>query len=146
MLYLKAFHVICMVAWYAGLFYLPRLFVYHAMSTDAVSRARFCVMERKLYYGIMAPAAWLTAACGAGLLYGYAWDLYQYSPWLWLKLFFVVLTVGYHLLCGRYLRAFARGEGGRSHVFFRFFNEIPVLFLVATVILVIAKPFEGWRG
>jgi putative membrane protein len=141
MLYLKAVHVICMVTWFAGLFYLPRLFVYHAMSDDAVSRARFCVMERKLYWGIMAPGATLTILCGLGLLYGYAWDLYRYSPWLWLKLFCVGLTLGYHVVCGVFVRQFARQTCRRNHVFFRVFNEIPVLFLVAIVILAIAKPW-----
>lgn len=141
MLYLKACHIICMVTWFAGLFYLPRLFVYHAMSTDAVSRARFCVMERKLYNGIMLPGAVLTIACGLGLLYGYAWDLYRYSPWLWIKLIFVALTVVYHLMCGKYLREFAAGSSRRSHVFFRVYNELPVVSLVAIVILAIAKPF-----
>lgn len=141
MLYLKAFHVICMVTWFSGLFYLPRLFVYHAMSTDAVSRARFCVMERKLYRGIMTPGAALTIACGLGLLYGYAWDIYRYSPWLWIKLFFVALTLVYHLVCGHYVRAFAQDAVLRGHVFFRVFNEIPVIFLVTIVMMAIAKPF-----
>ena len=141
MLYLKALHIISMVTWFAGLFYLPRLFVYHAMSTDAVSQARFCTMERKLYRGIMAPGAWATIACGGGLLYGYAWDLYRYSGWLQLKLVFVALTGVYHLICGHHLRLFARGENRRSHVYFRILNEVPVFFLVGIIILAVVKPF-----
>jgi putative membrane protein len=141
MLYLKAFHVISMVTWFAGLFYLPRLFVYHAMSEDPVGRARFCVMERKLYRGIMTPGAIATVVCGSGLLYGYAWDIYRYSPWLWIKLSFVAATIAYHLVCGHYVRAFAVDRVVRGHVFFRVFNEIPVIFLVVIIIMAIAKPF-----
>lgn len=141
MLYLKALHVISMVTWFSGLFYLPRLFVYHAMSTDAVSCARFCVMERKLYRGIMWPGAWATIGCGVGLLYGYAWELYKESGWLHVKLALVGLTLVYHLACGHYLRLFARGQNRRSHVYFRVFNEVPVLFLLGIVIMAVVKPF-----
>src|SRR4029453_13334733 len=93
MLWLKAFHIVFMVTWFAGLFYLPRLFVYHAMAEDAISIARFKVMERKLYYGIMAPGAILTVFFGLWLLHEYAWGLYRSSGWLHLKLGLVLLLV-----------------------------------------------------
>jgi putative membrane protein len=141
MLMLKALHVIFMVTWFCGLFYLPRLFVYHAMATDAAGHARFCVMERKLFWGIMTPGAVLTCAAGLGLLYGYAWEVYRYSGWLHVKLAAVGLTVAYHVWCGILMRAFARGQNRRSHVWYRVFNEVPVLFLVVAIIMVIVKPF-----
>ena len=138
-LWLKALHIIAMVCWFAGLFYLPRLFVYHAMSSDAVSHERFCVMERKLYRGIMQPSMIATLILGAWLLYlNPAW---LSMGWLHVKLTLVVILVGYQHLCGAQLRAFARGESARGHVFFRWFNEVPVLFLLAIVILVVVKPF-----
>ena len=137
MLWLKSFHIVFMVTWFAGLFYLPRLFVYHAMSDDAPSRERFKVMERKLYYGIMTPGAVLTVASGLGLwlYYGIA------GGWLHAKLALVVLLIAYHLWCGALLRAFRDGRNRRSHVWFRWFNEVPVVFLLAIVILVTVKPF-----
>lgn len=138
-LWLKALHIIAMVCWFAGLFYLPRLFVYHAMSSDALSHERFCVMERKLYRGIMQPSMLATLILGAWLLYlNPAW---LSMGWLHVKLTLVVILVGYQHLCGAQLRAFARGENARGHVFFRWFNEVPVLFLLAIVILVVVKPF-----
>lgn len=138
-LWLKALHIIAMVCWFAGLFYLPRLFVYHAMSSDAVSHERFCVMERKLYRGIMQPSMIATLVLGAWLLYlNPAW---LSMGWLHVKLTLVAILVGYQHLCGAQLRAFSRGENARGHVFFRWFNEVPVLFLLAIVILVVVKPF-----
>ncbi len=138
-LWLKALHIIAMVCWFAGLFYLPRLFVYHAMSSDAVSHERFCVMERKLYRGIMQPSMLATLVLGAWLLYlNPAW---LSMGWLHVKLTLVAILVGYQHLCGAQLRAFARGKNARGHVFFRWFNEVPVLFLLAIVILVVVKPF-----
>ncbi|MGH8433800.1 MAG: protoporphyrinogen oxidase HemJ [Pseudomonas sp.] len=138
-LWLKALHIIAMVCWFAGLFYLPRLFVYHAMSEDSPSRERFCVMERKLYRGIMLPSMLATVVFGIWLL--------QLNPsllsqgWLHAKLALVVLLIGYHHVCGAMLKRFARGEQNRSHVFYRWFNEAPVLLLLAIVILVIVRPF-----
>ena len=138
-LWLKALHIIAMVCWFAGLFYLPRLFVYHAMSSDAVSHERFCVMERKLYRGIMQPSMFATLILGAWLLYlNPAW---LNMGWLHVKLTLVAILVGYQHFCGAKLRAFARGENARGHVFYRWFNEVPVLFLLAIVILVVVKPF-----
>ncbi len=138
-LWIKALHIIAMVCWFAGLFYLPRLFVYHAMSGDGPSRERFCVMERKLYRGIMLPSMLATLVFGIWLL--------QLNPdllsqgWLHAKLALVVLLIGYHHVCGAMLKRFARGEQQRSHVFYRWFNEAPVLLLLAIVILVIVRPF-----
>ena len=139
-LWLKPLHIIAMVCWFAGLFYLPRLFVYHAMSEDAPSRERFCIMERKLYRGIMMPSMIATLVFGIWLISlnpGY----YFSQGWLHAKLTLVVLLIGYHHVCGAQLKRFARGENARSHVFYRWFNEVPVLFLLAIVILVIVRPF-----
>ncbi|MFQ5488340.1 MAG: protoporphyrinogen oxidase HemJ [Gammaproteobacteria bacterium] len=141
MLWIKAFHIIFMVTWFAGLFYLPRLFVYHAMSEDAISDQRFKVMERKLFYGIMTPGAVLTVLGGVWLLTDYAWAAYAHSGWLHAKMMLVLLLVAYHIYCGRLLRAFKIGANRHSHRFYRWINEIPVLFLVAIVILVVVKPF-----
>ena len=138
-LWIKALHIVAVVCWFAGLFYLPRLFVYHAMSEDAASRERLQVMERKLYRGIMGPSMILTILLGAWMLYLTPGWLSQ--GWLHAKLTLVVLLIGYHHACGAMLKRFARGENRRSHVFFRWFNEVPVLFLLAIVILVVVKPF-----
>jgi putative membrane protein len=136
MLWLKAFHVVFMVTWFAGLFYLPRLFVYHAISDDAISIQRFKVMERKLYYGIMMPGAVLTVLSGLGL-----WLIYGVSGgWLYAKVGLVVALIGYHVWCGRILLAFGTGQNRRTHLWYRWFNEVPVVFLVAIVVLVIVKP------
>lgn len=137
MLWLKALHIVFMVTWFAGLFYLPRLFVYHAQSEDAVSIERFKVMERKLYWGIMAPGAILTCVFGIWLWMGYGFR----GGWLHAKLFLVLVLVAYHLWCGRLLVAFRENRNTRSHVWFRWFNEFPVLILFAVVILVVVKPF-----
>ena len=137
MLWLKTFHVVFMVTWFAGLFYLPRLFVYHAMSDDKISIDRFKVMERKLYYGIMTPGAVLTIATGLGL-----WLWYGISGgWLYAKLALVAALVAYHLWCGALLRAFRLGCNTRSHVWLRWFNEAPVLLLLGIVVLVVIRPF-----
>ncbi len=137
MLWIKAFHIVFMVTWFAGLFYLPRLFVYHAMAEDSVSRERFQVMERKLYYGIMTPGAVLTLALGLWLWLGYGFS----GGWLHAKLALVAVLVGYHLWCGKLLRDFRQQRNTRSHVWYRWFNEFPVLILIAVVILVVVKPF-----
>jgi protoporphyrinogen IX oxidase len=138
-LWLKALHIVAIVCWFAGLFYLPRLFVYHAMSEDAISRDRFQVMERKLYRGIMIPSMIATPAFGIGMI---ALNPALFSGgWLHAKLALVVLLIGYHHMCGAQLKRFARNENTRSHVFYRWFNEFPVLLLLAIVILVVIKPF-----
>ncbi len=141
MLWVKAFHIVAMVAWFCGLFYLPRLFVYHAMSEDNISHERFIVMERKLYKGITTPAMWVTIILGVWMLYDYAWTLYITSLWMQLKLGLVLLLLGYHHLCGYYLRLFAEGKNLHSHVFYRLFNEVPLFFLAFIIILVIVRPF-----
>ncbi len=140
MLWVKSLHIVFMVTWFAGLFYLPRLFVYHAMSEDEVSRARFTVMERKLYYGIMAPGGILTVVFGLWLWLGFP-DQLAVGGWLYAKLALVLILIGYHLYCGRLLKDLALGSNARSHVWFRWFNEFPVLVLFGTVFLVVLKPF-----
>jgi putative membrane protein len=136
-LWVKAFHLVFMVTWFAGLFYLPRLFVYHAMAEDAASRERFKLMERKLYYGIMAPGAVLTIAFGAWLWLGYD----RTGGWLHAKLALVAVLVGYHLWCGKLIRDFREDRNVHGHVWYRWFNEFPVVILLLVVILAVVKPF-----
>ncbi|KTD68315.1 transmembrane protein [Legionella steelei] len=139
MLYVKAFHIIAMVAWFAGLFYLPRLFVYHADTHDETSIIRFKIMEKRLYYGITWPAAILTTLLGLWLL-SYNPTYYLKAGWMHAKLSLVVVLWFYHLLCGQYLKAFARNKNQKSSRFFRIYNEIPTVLLIGIVILVVAKP------
>ena len=139
-LWLKALHIIAMVCWFAGLFYLPRLFVYHAMSEDQASRDRFCIMERKLYRGIMLPSLLATVILGIAML-ALNSGLFATGGWMHAKLTLVVLLIGYHHMCGAQLKRFARGETPHGHVYYRWFNEVPVLFLLAIVILVVVRPF-----
>jgi len=141
MLWVKSLHIIFMVTWFAGLFYLPRLFVYHAMSDDQISIERFKVMERKLYYGISIPGAVLTILFGSWLLYNYAWNVYKSQGWLHLKLALVTILLAYHWYCGYLLKKFKQDANTHSHVFYRWLNEFPVLILIACTILVIVKPF-----
>ena len=140
MLWIKALHIISVICWFAGIFYLPRLFVYHAMAEDQTSIERFKVMERKLYRGIMTPAMIATLIFGIWLIH-FNWDYYKTAGWFHAKVTLVVLLVGYHLMCGSIRKKFERDENTRDHVFFRWFNEFPVLILVAVVILVVVKPF-----
>ena len=141
MLWVKAFHVIFMVTWFAGLFYLPRLFVYHAMSDDETSRERFKIMERKLFYGIMTPGAIITVALGAWMLVDYAWAAYAGMGWLHAKLVLVAVLLAYHVYCGKHLLDFKHDRNRHGHVYFRWFNEFPVLLLIAIVLLAVVKPF-----
>lgn len=141
MLWLKALHLIFMVTWFAGLFYLPRLFVYHAMSDDFISNERFKIMERKLYFGIMTPGMVLTFIFGVWMLQDYAWAMYSASGWLHLKLGLLALLVIYHGFCGKWLLDFKHDRNRRSHVYYRWTNEIPVLFLIAIIWLAVMKPF-----
>lgn len=141
MLWLKAFHIIAIVTWFAGLFYLPRLFVYHAMSEDQVSNERFKVMERKLYYGITMPSMVVVVLLGLWLLFDYAWVAYKHMLWLHIKLTLAAALIGYHFYCGHLVKIFKEDRNTRSHVFYRWFNEAPVLALVAMVILAVVKPF-----
>jgi putative membrane protein len=137
MLWLKSLHLVFVIAWFAGLFYLPRLFVYHAQSSDAVSVERFKVMERKLYRGIMTPCMVLALAFGLWLWLGYGFR----GGWLHAKLALVAVLVAYHFWLGRLLRDFARDANPHSHVFYRWINELPLVLLAAIVVLVVVKPF-----
>ncbi len=138
MLWVKALHLIFMVTWFAGLFYLPRLFVYHAMSDDSISLQRFCVMERKLLWGIATPGGVLTLIFGFWLM-GYRPDLWA-ADWMQLKLILLAGLVGYHLWCVYLYRQFARNANTHSHVWYRWFNEVPVVFLIAIVLLAVLRP------
>jgi putative membrane protein len=139
MLWVKTLHLVFMVTWFAGLFYLPRLFVYHAMAEDRISIERFKVMERKLFWGIMTPGAALTIGFGLWLWLG--WFRGQFTGWFHAKLALVAILVAYHLWCWRLLKDFAAGRNTKSHVWFRWFNEFPVVILFATVFLVVFRPF-----
>jgi putative membrane protein len=136
MLWVKALHIIFITSWFAGLFYLPRLFVNHAMVTDAATLERLQLMERKLYR-FMAPLAILALIFGLWLWLGYGIT----GGWLHAKLALVAGLVAYHLYCGKLVKDFAQGKNQHSHVWFRWFNEIPVLLLLIIVILVVVKPF-----
>ncbi|HHH39149.1 MAG TPA: protoporphyrinogen oxidase HemJ [Sedimenticola sp.] len=140
MLWVKAFHIFFMVSWFAGLFYLPRLFVYHAMSGEAAVREQFKVMERKLYR-FVTPMMWLTIGFGLWMLYEYAWAAFSSMGWLHLKIALVALLMAYHFYCGHLLRRFAADANRHSHRWYRWFNEAPVLLLLPIVILTIVKPF-----
>ena len=140
MLLLKSLHLIFMVTWFAGLFYLPRLFVYHSMSSDAAGIDRFKTMERKLYFGIMTPGAVLTLAFGAWLAVFNGWGMYMEQTWFLAKLVLVLLLAGYHIYCGKLLRDFNHDRNTRSHVWYRWFNEVPVIFLIAIILLAVYKP------
>ncbi|PWY55275.1 protoporphyrinogen oxidase HemJ [Legionella qingyii] len=139
MLFIKAFHIIAMVAWFAGLFYLPRLFVYHADTQDETSLTRFKIMERRLYYGITWPAAILTTLLGIWLI-SYNLSYYMSVGWMHAKLSLVVILWIYHLLCGHYLKLFAQHKNQKNSRFFRIYNELPTLLLIGIVILVVVKP------
>lgn len=138
MLWIKAFHIIAVICWFAAIFYLPRLFVYHAMAEDDISKERFKIMERKLYRGIGTPSMIATLFLG-GWLAHLNWAYYQNSTWFWIKLCLVLLVVGYHHICGAIMKKFARDEMNLSHVFFRWFNEFPVFLLIPIVLLVVLR-------
>lgn len=140
MLWIKAFHLIAVICWFAAIFYLPRLFVYHAAATDQVSRERFKIMERKLYWGIMTPSAIFAVGLGAWLLID-GWNFYQTQGWMHAKLTLALLLIIYHIQCYRYLISFRDDKNTQSETFFRWFNEIPVLLLIAMTIMVIVRPF-----
>lgn len=140
MLWIKALHIIFMVTWFSGLFYLPRLYVYHAMAEDTISQARFKIMERKLFYGITTPGAILTIVFGVWLL-SYNFTAYLHLPWMLAKLGLVILLVFYHFYLGKLLLDFKHDRNQHSHVFYRWVNEIPVIFLALIIILVVVKPW-----
>jgi putative membrane protein len=137
--YLLALHLIAVICWFAGLFYLPRLFVYHAMTTDTNTAKTFCTMEYKLNYYIMHPSMAVTLITGYVLYY--AFPHAGWGDWIHVKLILVWLLVGYQMWCGYYLRQFRANINKKSHRFFRLFNEIPTVFLIVIVILAVVKPF-----
>ena len=140
MLWVKAFHIIFMVTWFSGLFYLPRLYVYHASSDDAISNERFKVMERKLFI-MMTIGGIGTTILGLWLLFDYAFMAYYSSIWLYIKLLLVIALIYYHFRCYSILQDFKYDVNVRDHVYYRLFNEVPVLFLVGVIIFVVVKPF-----
>ena len=136
MLWIKALHIISVITWFAAIFYLPRLFVYHAMADDEISNERFKIMERKLYNGIMTPSAIVTLVMGFWLLsYGF------WGNWMIGKLILVAATLVYHGWCGYTIKVFREDRNTRSHVYYRIMNELPVFFMIPIVILVVVKPF-----
>jgi putative membrane protein len=139
MLWLRALHIIFVVCWFAGLFYLPRIFVYYAASEHPETHAQLAVMSRKLYR-FVTPFMVLTIVFGVSLI-SLNTAYYLAATWLWLKLAGVAFLVVYHFQCGRYVKAINANQDDHSHVFYRFFNEVPVLFLFAIVFLVVLKPF-----
>jgi protoporphyrinogen IX oxidase len=139
MLWLRALHIIFVVCWFAGLFYLPRIFVYFAASEDSATRAQLAVMARRLYR-FVTPFMVLTVVFGVWII-ALAPDYYLSATWLWLKLAGVAFLIVYHFQCGRYVKAINADSDSHGHVFYRFFNEVPVLFLFAIVFLVVLKPF-----
>jgi protoporphyrinogen IX oxidase len=136
MLWIKSFHIIFMVTWFAGLFYLPRLFVYHAMSEDTTSIERFKIMERKLFFGIMTPGAVLTVVFGTWLWLGYGFA----GTWLAAKLVLVAVLIAYHVYCGKLMIDFRNDRNRHGHVFYRWLNELPVVLLIAIILLVELQP------
>jgi putative membrane protein len=135
-LWLKSLHLIFVISWFAGLFYLPRLFVNHAMVEDAATSDRLKLMERKLYR-FMTPLGVLALIFGLWLWLGYGFA----GGWLHAKLALVVVLIAYHLYCGKLVEDFKHDRNHHSHVWYRWFNELPVLILFAVVILVVVKPF-----
>lgn len=140
MLWIKSFHIVFMVAWFAGLFYLPRLFVYHSQTDDKVSIERFKVMERKLYHGIMMPSMVLTIVLGTWLWVGYG--IGKGQGWMHAKITLVGVLIAYQFYLGTLIKDFKHDRNRHSHVFYRWLNEIPALpALIGIVILVVVKPF-----
>ncbi len=141
MAYFIALHLIAVIAWFAGLFYLPRLFVYHAATDIDAIKAQFAIMESKLYWMIMTPAMIVTLVSGMGLMLGYILNNPSHLLWLWLKIILVVLLMVFHFYCGHCLSQFQAGQNRHSERFYRIFNEIPTLLLIAIVLLAVVQPF-----
>ena len=141
MLWYKALHLIFMVTWFSGLFYLHRLFVYHAMSDDEISIDRFKVMEKKLFYGIATPGGLLTIIFGFCLLVSNGMTSYSGQLWLSLKMILIAVLVLYHVYCFSLLQDFKYDRNKHTHIWYRWFNEVPVLILVGIVLLAVIKPF-----
>ena len=136
---LKSLHLIAMVAWFAAMFYLPRLFVYHCTVPNAQAAEMLTTMERRLYRGIMTPAAVLTLVFGIWLTL-LNWTSYESALWYWVKLLCVLALFAYHGMCGGMVRAFRDNTNKRSQKFYRVFNEIPLVLLVVIVLLAVFKP------
>ena len=136
MLWIKALHIIFLVTWFAGLFYLPRLFMYHSMANDTAGIERFKIMERRLFYGIMTPGGVLAVIFGLWLWFGYGYD----GVWLHIKMVLVLILVGYHVYCGKLLIDFKHDRNRHGHVFYRWLNELPTVILAVVVILTVVKP------
>ena len=136
MLFFKTIHIISVITWFAGLFYLPRLFVYHAMSNDSISLERFKIMERKLYNGIMTPSAVITIFTGFYLLTYFGFE----ALWIKIKITLVVILSIYHFMCHKYLKLFKENKNNKTHVYYRWFNEFPVIILISIIVLVVYKP------
>ncbi len=139
MLWLKAFHIIAVICWFAGIFYLPRIMVYYALSEHPETRRQLSIMAAKLYR-FMTPIAAIAIILGFALIANNS-DYYLQARWLWAKLLVVALLVIYHYYCGRLVRALETDKDQHSHVYFRLFNEVPVILLVIIVLLAILKPF-----
>lgn len=138
-LWIKSFHIFFVVCWFAGIFYLPRLFVNHAMTSEPAVVEQLLIMERKLYRFI-SPFAVLTVLLGLALVAS-SWDYYRTAGWLHAKITLVLILIGYHVWCGKLLADFAEGKNRRSHVFYRWFNEFPVILLLGIILLVVLRPF-----
>lgn len=141
MLWIKAFHIIFVITWMAALFYLPRLFVYHVMSEDDISRERFKIMERKLLRGIANPSMIAVFVFGIWMSW-LGWEYYSTQVWYWCKIALVSLMAAYHHACVVYWKQLRDDRCTKSHKFFRIFNELPVFLLFGIVILVVVKPFQ----
>ena len=139
MLWLKAFHIIFVVCWFAGLFYLPRIFVYYAASEHEATRRQLAIMARKLYR-FVTPFMYIAIGFGIAMILQNP-SYYLSAAWMWVKIGAVILLIVYHAMCGRYVHAINENQDQHSHVFFRFFNEVPVLFLFGIVLLAVLKPF-----
>jgi putative membrane protein len=139
MLWLKALHIIAVICWFAGIFYLPRIMVYYAASEHEETRRQLAVMAGKLYR-FVTPIAVIAIALGLALVIANP-DYYLSATWLWLKLILVVALIAYHAYCGRLVQALANDKDEHTHVYFRVFNEVPVIFLVFIVLLAVLKPF-----
>ena len=129
-----------MVTWFAGLFYLPRLFVYHAQTTDEISNERFKTMERKLFWGIMTPGGILTIVFGFAMLIP-QWAVYAQQGWMDAKLTLVALLVGYHIWCASLVKQFKNDANKHSHVWYRWFNEVPTIALIGIILLATLRPY-----
>ncbi len=138
-LWLKALHVFFVISWFAGIFYLPRLFVHHAQASDLATQERLSIMERKLFRFTL-PIAFLAILTGIGLI-STNFSYYMSQGWLHAKITLVLTLLGFHFYCGHLAKQFAKGENRHSHRFYRIINEAPVFVLLAIVILVIVKPF-----